>query len=175
MLEEKEMYLGENTHTKSNGYYERNLITPQGKIEGLKVPRTRDGNFRPALLPPPRQKAMIDIGELIILLFVAGVSTRKTNKILETWYGIHYSSSSIARLTRVTEEEIEKWKNKPLEEIYPFIFVDATFLSIRRGTIAKEPVYVSERTCICGKKTGQGKYLTSTFLLEENLLSFGGN
>lgn len=142
MLEEREMYLEENTHTKGNGYYERNLITPQGEIEGLKVPRTRDGNFRPALLPPPRQKAMIDIGELITLLFVAGVSTRKINKILETWYGIHYSPSSIARLTRVTEEEIERWRNRPLEETYLFIFVDAIFLSIIRGTTAKEPVYV---------------------------------
>lgn len=142
MLEEREMYLEENVHTKGNGYYERNLITPQGEIKGLKVPRTRDGNFRPALLPPPRQKAMIDIGELITLLFVAGVSTRKINKILETWYGIHYSPSSIARLTKVTEEEIERWRNRPLEETYLFIFVDATFLSIRRGTTAKEPVYV---------------------------------
>ena len=96
MIEERQMYFEENAHTKGNGYYERNLITPQGEIEGVKVPRTRDRNFRPALLLPPRQKAMIDIEELITLLFVAGVSTRKIDKILETSFFSGFSTYKIS-------------------------------------------------------------------------------
>ena len=142
MKKEREIYLEENPHTKGNGYYERNLLTLRGEIDALRIPRTRDGGFRPGLLPPPRKRATIDFGELITLLFVAGISTRKIQKLLETWYGIHYSSASISRLTNVTKEEIEKWRNRPLEDSYPFIFVDATFIKIRREEVASEPVYV---------------------------------
>jgi len=157
ILEEREMYLEENAHTKGNGYYERNLITPQGEIKGLKVPRTRDGNFRPALLPPPRQKAMIDIGELITLLFVAGVSTRKINKILETWYGIHYSPSSIARLTKVTEEEIEMEKQTIRRDI-PVYICRCHFLKHKKRSN-------SERTCICGNGNKKRLDKRNTWLL----------
>jgi len=58
-------------------------------------------------------------------------------------YGAFYSPQSISRLTQVVEEEVKAWRERPLEEEYYAVFLDGTFLSIRRGKTAKESVYIA--------------------------------
>ncbi len=85
----------------------------------------------------------MDLGDLILLMFECGISTRKIQKVLEGYYGAFYSHTSIARLAKVTEEEIEAWRMRPLKERHFSLHVDAFFLSLLRGRYEKEPVYIA--------------------------------
>jgi putative transposase len=145
MAEEGELHLDEHPDDKGNGFYERNLLTQSGLIEDLRVPRTRSGDFYPALLPGKR-KASIDLGDLLLIMFQSGINTRKIQQIIEAIYGTFYSHASIAKLSRVAEEEIEAWRMRPLKKSYFSIIIDAVFLSLKRGSYEKEPVYVAQGT-----------------------------
>jgi len=142
MIEERKEYLERNPVTKGNGYYTRELICGLLGIEDLRVPRTRDGNFRSVFLPY-KKKYTEDMEEVIKALFIAGVSQRKLAQVLELLYGMKLSASTISRMAKVGYEEVEKWKNRPLEERYAVIFLDATYFSLRRTKISKEPIYVA--------------------------------
>jgi len=141
MLEEREIYL-EETEDYANGFYTRDLLTKLGEVEGLRVPRVRKGGFRPAILPE-RRRAGLDLAEVVINLYAAGVSTRKISQFLEGIYGAYYSPQSISRLMKVAEEEVKAWKERALSEEYFAIFLDGTLLSIRRNGVEKEPVYLA--------------------------------
>ena len=141
MREEREIYL-ESHPTKANGYYTRDLLTLVGPVEDLKVPRVREGDFHPRILPY-RKRASLELSEAILALYAVGVSTRKISAFLEGVYGAFYSPQSISRLLEVTQEQVKTWRERPLSEEYYAVFLDGTFLSIRRGKTAKEPVYVA--------------------------------
>lgn len=141
MLEERELYLAKHP-TKGNGYYTRDLLTQYGILEDLKVPRVREGDFHPKLIPY-RKRVSLDLPEAILALYATGASTRDISRFLESMYGAFYSPQSISRLTQVTQEEVKAWRNRPLEREYYAIYLDCAFLSVRRGKTAKEPVYVA--------------------------------
>mgnify|MGYP000107575360 CR=1 FL=1 len=141
MKEEREIYL-ESHPTKANGYYTRDLLTLVGPVEDLKVPRVREGDFHPQILPY-RKRASLELSEAILALYAVGVSTRKISAFLEGIYGAFYSPQSISRLVEVTQEQVKAWRERPLSEEYYAVFLDGTFLSIRRGKTAKEPVYIA--------------------------------
>ncbi len=142
MIEERVEYLEEHTETKGNGYYIRDLLTGVVGIEGLRVPRTRDGNFRSVLIPY-RRRYTADIEEVIRALFIVGVSRRKLAEVLEILYGAKLSASTISRMAEVGVEEVGRWKSRSLEERYAVIFLDATYFSLRRVRISREPIYVA--------------------------------
>lgn len=141
MREEREIYLEEHP-TKANGYYTRSLLTLAGPVEELRVPRVREGDFHPRILPY-RRRTSLELSEAILALYAAGVSTRAISRFLEGIYGAFYSPQSISRLTQVVEEEVKAWRERPLDEEYYAVFLDGTFLSVRRRTTAKEPVYLA--------------------------------
>lgn len=145
MAEERELFLEENPEDKGNGFYERSLLTSSGLIEDLRVPRTRSGAFYPAILPGKR-RASVDLGDLILIMFQCGINTRRIQQVIEAIYGTFYSHTSIAKLARVAEEEIEAWRMRPLKESYFSVIIDAVFLSLRRGSYKKEPVYIAQGT-----------------------------
>ncbi len=74
--EERKIYLEHHPETKGNGYYVRDLQLPCGQLEGLRVPRSRDGGFKSELLPH-RRRTIEQTPELLRVLIMAGVSTRK--------------------------------------------------------------------------------------------------
>ena len=76
MAEEREIWLDDHSEDKGNGFYERSLLTQGGLIDDLRVPRTRSGEFYPAILPGKR-RASVDLGDLILIMFQCGINTRK--------------------------------------------------------------------------------------------------
>ena len=90
MKEEREIYL-ESHPTKANGYYTRDLLTLVGPVEDLKVPRVREGDFHPRILPY-RKRASLDLSEAILALYAVGVSTWKILAFLEGVYETFRSS-----------------------------------------------------------------------------------
>ena len=143
MLAEREAYLQEHPEDKGNGYYERSLLTSLGHIQNLRVPRTREGGFYPEVLPG-RRRASVDVEELVLALFSAGLSARKVSEILQRIYGFKYSPSSISRLTERSMEVIDAWRGRPLKPYYVAVVLDATFLKVAQdGVYSKTPVYVA--------------------------------
>ena len=140
--QEREIYLQQHNDTKANGYYTRDLYTPIGVIEDLRVARTRDGEFNTSLLPY-RKRYTVEFENLVYALFYAGISTGKISKVLEVLYNTGISHTVASRLADVAEGEINEWKNRELESYYPVIFIDATYFPINRSGVRKEVIYVA--------------------------------
>lgn len=136
---ERDIFVSENQDRK-NGYRKRDLITGLGKIEGLKVGRTRNGGFQPSFIERYQRRAL-DIDELIISLYQSGVSTRKIAKILEKFYGAHASPALISSVTDSIKEKMKAWKERELKESYLALYIDAAFFNVRRDVVEKEAVY----------------------------------
>ncbi|WP_144511896.1 IS256 family transposase [Bacillus sp. FJAT-22090] len=132
--------IGENN--SKNGYYKRTLDTMYGKVEDLSVPRDRMGQYQTALFDP-YQRRMVAVDDLIIQLYQHGVSPRKVGSIIQGLLGEAYSPGTVSNITGKLVEDIEKWKVRPLRKRYLAIYLDATFLNIRRDTYENEAVYIA--------------------------------
>ncbi len=113
--EERELFLDEHPEDKGSGFSERSLLTSNGPIEGLRVPRTRSGDFHPAVLPGKR-RASVDRGDLLLIVFSCGVNTRKIQQVIEAVCGAFCSPASLARMCRLAEEEVEALKDAAAQE-----------------------------------------------------------
>jgi putative transposase len=139
MVNEREDYLKEHRDTRGNGFYKRNPKTMFGEME-LDIPRTRDGNFKPSILPE-RKRVTFMLDEIVRALFYAGLSSRKTGEVVKNLFGSSVSSSFISSNLNILEEVIERFKNRELIEEYPVLIIDATYVPIRRDSVEKEAVY----------------------------------
>lgn len=138
---EKHEPSGRNSDNSRNGYYSRNLHTKYGKIENLKVPRDRNGEFQTALFEPYQRRDNW-LEEMIINMYARGLSTRDIADIIEKMYGSKYSASTVSNLTDVALEEIEKWHKRPLKKRYAVLFIDGMSIKLRREHVDNEAVYI---------------------------------
>ena len=115
-----------------NGSYSRELTTRVGTLE-LEVPRDRDGTFQTALFERYQrsEKALV---LALMQMVVQGVSTRRVKKITTELCGREFSRSTVSRLSKNLDEQVEAWAERPLDERdYPFILLDAMQVKVRRG------------------------------------------
>jgi len=129
------------TSNMRNGYYQRNLDTQYGRIEGLLVPRDRNGEFQTQLFAP-YQRHTGWLEEAIIRMYQSGMSTREIGKFIERILGNAYSPATISRITDVVKEDIEKWHARPLHKRYSVLYLDGLYVKLRRDTVEKEVIYV---------------------------------
>jgi len=114
----------------ANGYKDRTLKTRLGKLE-LKVPQVRgDVEFHPSALERG-QRSERALKLALAEMYVQGVSTRKVTEILEKMCGTAVSSSEVSRASALLDEELEKWRNRPLGEV-PYLVLDARYENVRR-------------------------------------------
>jgi len=124
----------------SNGYRKRRTYG-KGSILELQVPRSRYGQFYPILLSIIRDQES-ESQRLAFSLYGAGLTTQQVGELFEEIYGQHYSKSSISRLFAYAREEVSGWLERPLDEYYPIVYIDATFISVRREeSVSKESFY----------------------------------
>lgn len=140
METEREAYAKEHG-VRKNGFYERSLLTKWGKIENLRVPRTREGDFYPSLLKPYSRSWHLE--DILLELYAGGLSYDEIRKVMNTLLEATLSPSSISRLTEVAYEDAQAWRRRPLKKRYPVIWLDACFLNLRRDTVEKEALYVA--------------------------------
>ena len=112
MREEREIYL-ENPPTKANGYCQPRPPYLRRPLADLKVPRVREGDLHPQILPY-RKRASLERSLTILTLYAVGVSTREISAFLEGVYGTFYSPQSISRLIEVTQEQVKAWRERLL-------------------------------------------------------------
>jgi putative transposase len=116
-----------------NGYYQRNLLTPAGKIERLEVPRDREGEFVTEVFE--RYKRMTgDVEEAVLEMYLSGISVRKIAGVTEALSRVRVGKDAVSRIARRLEEQQREWRERPLEEKdYPYLYLDATYLKVRWG------------------------------------------
>lgn len=132
---------GRNSGNNRNGHYERKLRTSNGEVE-IQVPRDRNGSFEPQILPK-YGKNTSELEEKILGLYARGISTRDIQDTLHEMYGVDVSPSLISQVTDKVWEQVEEWQNRPLEEIYPVIFMDAIHVKLRRdGKVSNTAVHI---------------------------------
>ena len=116
-----------------NGHYQRNLLTPAGKIERLEVPRDREGEFATEVFE--RYKRMTgDVEEAVLEMYLSGISVRKIAGVTEALSRVKVGKDAVSRIARRLEEEQREWRERPLgEKEYPYLYLDATYLKVRWG------------------------------------------
>jgi len=110
--------------TYRNGYRGRILDTGSGRLE-LQIPKLRTGSFFPSLLEPRRR---IDRALLAVVqeAYVLGISTRKVDGLMAALGGCSISRSEVSRICALLDEELAEFRERPLEEPYPYVWFDAT-------------------------------------------------
>lgn len=114
-----------------NGYRERQWDTRVGTIE-LQIPRVREGGFIPSLLEP-RKRAERALVAVVQEAYVHGVSTRKVDDLVQALGIDGISKSQVSRLCAELDAEVERFRNRPLEGSFPYLWLDATYLKVREA------------------------------------------
>jgi transposase-like protein len=117
--------------TYRNGNRERILDTGSGRLE-LQIPKLRSGSFFPSLLEPRRR---IDRALLAVIqeAYVRGISTRKVDDLMAALGGCSISRSEVSRICAQLDEELAEFRDRPLDEPYPYVWFDATYEKVREG------------------------------------------
>jgi len=127
---------GECTPTRRgyrNGCYTRDLVTPTGQIENLKVPRDREGQFHSQVFER-YSRYEPEVAEALTQMFVSGVSTHKVGEVAQTLTGAAPSASAVSRLNRTLTEQYEAWRERRLLPHYRIVYLDGIHFTVRHGT-----------------------------------------
>jgi putative transposase len=125
-----------------NGYSDKTVQTETGPVP-IRVPRDREGTFEPQLVKK-RQRRLDGFDEKVIALYARGMTTRDIQQHLGELYGTAVSPQLISRATESVSEEFRSWQNRPLDSVYPIIYLDAIFVSVRdSGQVAKRAFYIA--------------------------------
>ena len=155
--EELTSHLGYEKNKKSdienyrNGYSKKNLKSKYGEIE-VNIPRDRNSTFEPKLVKK-RQRLLDGTEDLILSLYAKGMSVKDIQHHLDDLYGYELSTETISNITEKILEKAIEWQNRPLEPIYPIIFMDATVLKIKVDRVIKNTAcYIMLGINLEGKK-----------------------
>ena len=108
----------------------------------LAVPRDRDGSFEPRIIRKG-QTRLDGFNDRIIALYARGMTTRDIRAHLREMYDVDVSPDLISRVTDAVTEELAEWQSRPLDQVYPVIFIDALMVKIRDGVVSNRPVYLA--------------------------------
>ena len=124
-----------------NGYKEKQVNSSYGSMK-IEVPQDRKSTFEPQIVKK-RQKDISDIDKKIISMYAKGMTTRQISDTIEDIYGFETSEGFISDVTDKILPQIEDWQNRPLDDVYPIIYIDAIHYSVRdNGIIRKLAAYV---------------------------------
>ena len=116
-----------------NGYYQRNLLTPAGKIERLEVPRDREGEFVTEVFESYKRMTG-DVEEAVLEMYLSGISVRKIAGVTESLSRVKVGKDAVSRIASRLEEQQKEWRELALgEKCYPYLYLDATYLKVRWG------------------------------------------
>ena len=141
-----------------NGYSKKTLQTQHGAME-LSIPRDRNGDFEPVLVPK-YQRRLAGLDEKILALYARGLSIRDISAQLEELYGANISAALISEVTDTVNEEVTAWQSRPLDEVYPILYLDAFYVNIKvSGRVSKRAVYVILGVNLEGNKDVLGLWI----------------
>ena len=139
---EKHAKEGENSGNSRNGDYPKTLKTNLGEIT-VNVPRDRNGEFDPQVVPKHETRLSDEIAQVIIGLYSRGMSTTDIEQQIEQIYGVQVDSTSVSNITNVLTDSIKEWQSRPLDEVYFVVWMDGISIKIRHnGKIINKTIYL---------------------------------
>lgn len=131
---------GFNSGNSRNGSYSRSFKTEYGELN-LIIPRDRNGEFSQQTLPA-YQRTNDSLETTIIQLFQKGITMSEISDLIEKMYGHYYTPQTISNISKNVTEDVLAFKERTLESQYSVIFMDATYIPLKRQTVSKEAVYI---------------------------------
>ena len=140
-----------------NGTSPKTLVTEHGRV-GIDAPRDRDGSFEPRIVRK-RQRRFEGFDDKILALYSRGLSTRDIEAHLEEIYGVRVGRDLISKVTDGVLEDVRAWAQRPLEDVYPVIFLDALVLKIREaGSVQRRACYLALGITVDGDRDVLGMW-----------------
>ena len=141
---------GRNGDNSRNGTRSKTVITEIGPVD-IAVPRDRDSSFEPATVKK-RQRRLNGVDSMVISLTAKGLTTGEVQAHLAETYGTDVSRETISKITDRVLDDLADWQNRPLDRVYPVVFIDAIVVKIRDGQVANRPVYTAIGVTVDGKR-----------------------
>ncbi|MDQ2589286.1 IS256 family transposase [Saccharothrix yanglingensis] len=132
---------GRGTGNSRNGTRSKTVLTDVGPVE-IDVPRDRESSFEPRIVAK-RQKRLTGVDEMVISLSAKGLTTGEISAHLAEVYGAEVSRQTISTITDKVVEGMTEWQNRPLDVVYPVVFIDAIHVKVRDGQVANRPIHVA--------------------------------
>ncbi len=147
---------------RKNGYATKTMKSEHGEFQ-LDVPRDRDGSFEPEIVKKNQRTMSGEIEDKILALYSHGNSYSQISDLIEDIYGVGFSKGAISAVTDKIIPMLQEWKTRPLEEVYPFIFLDAIHYKVKEdGRYISKAFYTVLGVGIDGKKEILGLYLNES-------------
>lgn len=155
---EKHAAVGRNGGNSRNGTTSKKVLTESGEVE-IEVPRDRAGEFEPQLVPK-RQRRLEGFDEKVIALYARGMTTREIQGYLRDLYQVDVSPTLISNVTDAVLEEVQAWQSRPLDGVYPIVYLDALHVKRREdGHVQTSAVYLALGITVEGTKELLGLWI----------------
>lgn len=148
----------EDTSNRRNGQRTKTVRTNRGLTE-VRIPRDREGSFEPKLIPK-HGRCFEGFDDQIISLYAGGMTTRDIQKHLQGMYHVEVSPDLISRVTDGVKEELDTWRNRPLDSLYPIVYIDALVAKTReKGCVQNRSIYLVVGVDLDGCKNLLGMWI----------------
>jgi transposase-like protein len=154
---EKHDPAGRGSGNSRNGTSPKTVLTDVGAVT-VAVPRDRNGEFEPRLAPKNARR-LAGFNERILSLYARGMSVRDIRSHFAQIYGVEVSADLISKVTDAVADELAAWQNRPLDAVWPIIYIDALWVKIRSGAVSSKPVYVAVGVDMDGRKDVLGLWV----------------
>ena len=149
------------TGNTRNGSTAKTLATEQGPVE-IETPRDRKGSFEPQIVRKG-QRRFEGFDDKILALYSRGLSTRDIEAHLAEIYGVNVGRDLISRVTDAVMEDVREWQQRPLDDVYPVVFLDALVLKIREGgSVQRRACYLALGVTVDGERDVLGMWFQET-------------
>jgi putative transposase len=149
--------VGRNHGNSRNGVRSKTVLTEIGPVD-IEVPRDLDASFQPTIVKK-RQRRLTGVDQIVLSLSARGLTTGEISAHFAEVYGASVSKETISKITDQVLEEMTAWMNRPLDEVYPVIFIDAIVVKVRDGQVRNKPIYVVIGVTVNGERDILGLWL----------------
>ena len=157
---ELETHLGQELRNRKNGKSSKTMKSSVGEFD-LEVPRDRNGTFEPQFVKKHQTHMSDQIEQKILALYALGNSYSQISEHIEDFYGVHFSKATISAVTDKVIPLLKEWQQRPLESVYPFVWLDAIHYKIKEnGRYVSKAIYTILGVNLSGRKEILGLYLS---------------
>ena len=143
-----------------NGKSKKTLKGEFGELP-IEIPRDRQGTFEPQLIPK-HQTRWAGFDDKILSLYARGMTVREIQSHLEEMYGTEVSPTLISSVTDAVIDEVKAWQSRPLDTLYPIVYLDCIHVKVRDGTVRVKAVYLAIGINLAGEKEVLGLWIAQT-------------
>jgi putative transposase len=145
-----EKYVKAASGNTRNGARSKTVVTEVGPVE-IEVPRDRAGSFEPQIVKK-RQRRLTGVDEMVLSLSARGLTHGEISAHLAEVYGAEVSKTTISTITDKVVDGMNEWQNRPLDSVYPVLFIDCVHVKLRDGKVANRPIYVALAVTVEGTR-----------------------